>query len=116
MGKGNRNKQQTMENLMYFNGIGTSSHNGTPLTQEEAEKESLAQRIKMRYLLLEEKKSILETMAYQDRYKKLIDEIWEDKVKLEGIIEKEEENALKRLKERYCKKKKTQENLYFQSD
>ena len=75
MGKGKRNKQRVMENLMYFDGLGTSSYDGTPLTQEEAEKKELAQRIGARYELLEAKRSVFETMAYQDKYKKLNDEI-----------------------------------------
>ncbi|GKD10819.1 hypothetical protein Tco_1190504, partial [Tanacetum coccineum] len=39
-----------------------------------------------------------ETVAYHDKYKKILDEIWKDKVKLDGKIVKEEEEAVKRIK------------------
>ncbi|GKG61560.1 hypothetical protein Tco_0621269, partial [Tanacetum coccineum] len=32
-----------------------------------------------------------ETIAYHDKYKKVLDEIWKDKVELDGMIVKEEE-------------------------
>ncbi|GJU35873.1 hypothetical protein Tco_1184227, partial [Tanacetum coccineum] len=37
-----------------------------------------------------EGKPVLETMAYNDKCKKVLDEIWKDKVELDGMIEKEE--------------------------
>ncbi|GKE51120.1 retrovirus-related pol polyprotein from transposon TNT 1-94, partial [Tanacetum coccineum] len=49
MGKGSRNKKKVMENIMYFNNSARpSSSYGTPLTQEEAERRTLAYRISMR--------------------------------------------------------------------
>ncbi|GJX75421.1 hypothetical protein Tco_0314016 [Tanacetum coccineum] len=37
-------------------------------------------------------------MAYHDKYKKILDEVWKDKVELDGKIVKEEEEAVKRIK------------------
>ncbi|GJY73101.1 hypothetical protein Tco_0477532 [Tanacetum coccineum] len=86
MGKGSRNKKKIMENIMYFNnGVGPSSSVGTPLTQEEAEKRALAHNISMR---------------------KLLDEIWADKVRLDGKIKPEEERAMVKVKGHMLKEKK----------
>ncbi|GJR43400.1 hypothetical protein Tco_1311503 [Tanacetum coccineum] len=76
MGKGSRNKKKVMENIMYFNnGAGPSSSIGIPLTQEEAEKRALAHNISMRYEILEEVRPVIEKLAYNDKYRKLLDEI-----------------------------------------
>ncbi|GJV18972.1 hypothetical protein Tco_1367992 [Tanacetum coccineum] len=73
-----------MENIMYFNnGAGPSSSVGILLTQEEAEKRALAHNISMRYEILEEVRPVIETLAYNDKYKKLLDEIWADKVRFQ---------------------------------
>ncbi|GJU03019.1 hypothetical protein Tco_1113357 [Tanacetum coccineum] len=107
MGKGSRNKKKIMENIMYFNdGAGPSSSVGTPLTQEEAERRALAHRISMRYEMLEEVRPVIETLAYNDKYKKLLDEIWADKVRLDGKIKPEEERAMVKVKGQMLKEKK----------
>ncbi|GKA95196.1 hypothetical protein Tco_0817234 [Tanacetum coccineum] len=49
-----------------------------------------------KFALLEEERPIIETMAYNDKYKKILDEVWKDKVELDGMIVKEEEEALER--------------------
>ncbi|GKA24077.1 hypothetical protein Tco_0710110 [Tanacetum coccineum] len=96
-GKSSRNKKRAMENLnLFYQDIGTSSSTGRHLTQEEAAKEELAIRISKKFALLEEVRPVLETMAYHDKYKKVLDEIWKDKVELDGIIVKEEEEAIKK--------------------
>ncbi|GKD08108.1 hypothetical protein Tco_1187793 [Tanacetum coccineum] len=80
MGKSSRNKKRAMENLNFFyQDIGTSSSAG--------------------------KRPIIETMAYHDKYKKILDEIWKDKVELDGKIVKEEEEAIKRIKGEALKEK-----------
>ncbi|GKD05260.1 pescadillo [Tanacetum coccineum] len=71
---------------------------GRHLTQEEASKEELAIRISQIYALLEEERPVIETMAYNDKYKKILDEIWKDKVELDGKTVKEDEEAVKRIK------------------
>ncbi|GJW79777.1 DNA-directed DNA polymerase [Tanacetum coccineum] len=106
MGKSNRNKKRAMENLNFFyQDIGTSSSAGGHLTQEEAAKEALAIRISQKFALLEEVRPVIETMAYHDKYKKILDEIWKDKVELDGKIVKEEEEAIKRIKGEALKEK-----------
>ncbi|GJU21817.1 ribonuclease H-like domain-containing protein [Tanacetum coccineum] len=106
MGKSSRNKKRAMENLNFFyQDIGTSSSAGGHLTQEEAAKEALAIRMSRKFALLEEERPIIETMAYHDKYKKILDEVWKDKVELDGKIVKEEEEAVKRIKGEALKEK-----------
>nr|GEW23233.1 hypothetical protein [Tanacetum cinerariifolium] len=54
--------------------------------------------------LLEEERPIIETMAYHDKYKKILDEVWKDNVDLDEKIVKEEE-AVKRIKGEALKEK-----------
>ncbi|GJS42584.1 hypothetical protein Tco_0567627 [Tanacetum coccineum] len=85
MGKSSRNKKRVMDNLsLFYQDIGPSSPAGRHLTQEEATKEALAIRIGQKFALLEEVWPVIETMAYHDKYKKVLDEIWKDKVELVG--------------------------------
>ncbi|GJT04211.1 hypothetical protein Tco_0838673 [Tanacetum coccineum] len=105
--KGSRNKKKVMENIMYFNnGVGPSSSIGIPLTQEEAEKRALAHNISMSYEILEEVRPVIETLAYNDKYRKLLDEIWDDKGRLDGMIKPEEEKAMAKMKGQMLKEKK----------
>nr|GEX18908.1 hypothetical protein [Tanacetum cinerariifolium] len=67
--------------------------------REEAAKEALAIRISKKFALLEEVRPVLETIAYHDKYKKVLDEIWKDKVELDGMIVKEDEEAIKKVNE-----------------
>ncbi|GKF00138.1 hypothetical protein Tco_0023488, partial [Tanacetum coccineum] len=78
--------------------IGPSLSAGGHLTQEEAVKEALAIRISQKFALLEEERPVIETMAYHDKYKKILNEIWKDKVELDGKTMKEDEEAVKRIK------------------
>ncbi|GJT40302.1 hypothetical protein Tco_0940167 [Tanacetum coccineum] len=64
---------------------------------EEVEREALAISIYERYSILEEERPVIETMAYSDKYKKILDEICVDKRKLDGM-NKEEEEAIIRIK------------------
>ncbi|GJW44839.1 hypothetical protein Tco_0073638 [Tanacetum coccineum] len=85
--------------------LGTSSSAGGHLTQEEATKEALAIRMSRKFALLEEERPIIETMSYHDKYKKILDEVWKDKVELDGKIVKEEEEVVKRIKGEALKEK-----------
>ncbi|GJT61577.1 DNA-directed DNA polymerase [Tanacetum coccineum] len=106
MGKSNHNKKRAMENLnLLYQDIRPSSSAGGHLTQEEAAKEALAIRINQRYALLEEERPVIETMAYHDKYKKILDEIWKDKVELDGKTVKEDKEAVKRIKGEALKEK-----------
>ncbi|GKB39456.1 hypothetical protein Tco_0884398 [Tanacetum coccineum] len=69
-----------------------------PLTQEEAAREALAISICERFSILEEERPVIETMAYSDKYKKILDEICVDKMKLDGEIKKEEEESIIKVK------------------
>ncbi|GKG32800.1 hypothetical protein Tco_0430310, partial [Tanacetum coccineum] len=58
-----------------------------------------------KFALLEEERLIIKTMAYHDKYKKILDEVWKDKVELDGKIVTEEEEAVKRIKGEALKQK-----------
>ncbi|GJY93033.1 hypothetical protein Tco_0508815 [Tanacetum coccineum] len=73
--------------------------------EKKAGKEALAIRISPKFALLEEVKPVLETMAYHDKYKKVPHETWKDTVELDGIIVKEEEEAIKKVKSEALKVK-----------
>nr|GEV40278.1 putative reverse transcriptase domain-containing protein [Tanacetum cinerariifolium] len=64
-------------------------------TVTEAEREALAVSICKRYSLIEEKRPVIETMAYNDKYKKILNEICLDKMKLDGMSKKDEEAIIK---------------------
>ncbi|GJY34895.1 hypothetical protein Tco_0419364 [Tanacetum coccineum] len=85
--------------------LGTSSSAGGHLTQEEAAKEAIAIRMSQKFALLEEERPIIETMAYNDKYKKILYEVWKDKVELDGKIVKEDKEAVKRIKGEALKEK-----------
>ncbi|GKD27833.1 DNA-directed DNA polymerase, partial [Tanacetum coccineum] len=80
MGKSGLNKKKERAIIYYFyQNVGTSSLTDRHMTQEEAEEEALVTRI---------------------------NEIWADKVKLEGEIKKKEEEALMKVKEKTLKEEK----------
>ncbi|GJT69936.1 retrotransposon ORF1 [Tanacetum coccineum] len=68
---------------------------GKPLTKEEVEREKLAISIYERYSLPEEERPVIETMTYSDKYKKILDGICLDKMKLDGMKKEEEEAIIK---------------------
>nr|GEV90650.1 hypothetical protein [Tanacetum cinerariifolium] len=114
MRKSSRNKKRAMENLnLFYQDIGTSSSAGGHLTQEEAAKEELAIKMSRKFALLEEERPIIETMAYHDKYTKILDEVWKDKVELDGKIVKEEEEAVKRIKGEALKEKDDPEAFIY---
>nr|GEW26366.1 hypothetical protein [Tanacetum cinerariifolium] len=99
MGKTNRNKKRTIENLnLFYQDIRLSSSTGGHLTQEEAKKEALAVRISQKFVVLEKERHAIEIMNYNDKYKKILDEIWKYKVELDRKTMKEEKDAVKRIK------------------
>nr|GEV51229.1 hypothetical protein [Tanacetum cinerariifolium] len=113
MRKSSHNKKRAIENLNFFyQDIGTSSLADGLLIQEEAAKEALAIRMSQKFSLLEEERPIVETMAYHDKYKKILDEVWKDKVELDGKIVKEEE-AVKRIKSEALKENDNPGTLIF---
>ncbi|GKF29042.1 hypothetical protein Tco_0095384, partial [Tanacetum coccineum] len=109
MGESNCNKKRAMENLnLFYQDIGPSLSTWRHLRhvlKKEAEKEALAIRISQKFALLEEERPVIETMADHDKYKKILDEIWKDKVELEGKIVTEDEEAVKRIQGEALKEK-----------
>nr|GEV24570.1 hypothetical protein [Tanacetum cinerariifolium] len=83
------------------------------LTHEEAAKEAIIIRISRKFALLEEERPIIETMAYNDKYKKILDDVCKDKVELDGKIVKEKEDAVKRIKGEALKEKDKHEAFIF---
>nr|GEU82392.1 hypothetical protein [Tanacetum cinerariifolium] len=99
MRKSSRNKKRAIENLnLFYPDIRTYSSTSRQLTQEEAPKKALALKISQRFALLEEVRLVLEKIAYNDKYKKVLDEIWKDKVELDGMITEEEQKAIIKVK------------------
>ncbi|GJW60043.1 hypothetical protein Tco_0109378, partial [Tanacetum coccineum] len=88
-----------------YSDVGPSLSNGKPLTQEEAAREALAIDICKRFSILKEERPVIETMAYSNKYKKILDGIVMDKLKLDGEIKKEEKEALKQVKGEALKEK-----------
>nr|GFB83012.1 hypothetical protein [Tanacetum cinerariifolium] len=106
MGKSSHNKKRTMENLnLFYQDIGPSSSAWGHLTQKEAAKEALVIRISQKFALLEEERPVIETIAYNDKYKKILNKISRDKVELDRKTVKEEEDAVKRFKGEALKEK-----------
>nr|GEV98813.1 hypothetical protein [Tanacetum cinerariifolium] len=52
-----------------------------------------------------EVRPVFETLAYNDKYKKVLDKIWKDKVELDGMIVEEEEKAIIKVKGKALKEK-----------
>ncbi|GJV64505.1 hypothetical protein Tco_1475333 [Tanacetum coccineum] len=103
-----------MENFnQFYQDVGPSASAGRHLTQEEAAKEELAIKISHRYDLLEEERHVIETMAYNDKYKMILDETWKDKVELDGKTMKEDEEAVKRIKGEALKEKEDPGTFIF---
>nr|GEU43812.1 hypothetical protein [Tanacetum cinerariifolium] len=95
-----------MENLnLFYQDIRISSSISRHLTQKEVAKEALAHRISQKFALLEEVRPVLETMAYHDKYKNVLDKIYKDKVELDGMIMKEDEEAINKVKGEALKEK-----------
>nr|GEU62027.1 hypothetical protein [Tanacetum cinerariifolium] len=114
MGKSSHNKKRAMENLNFFyQDIGTSSSAGVHLTREEAAKEALAIKMSRKFALLKEERTTIETMAYHDKYKKILDEVYKDKVELDGKIVKEEVEAVKRINDEALKENDDPEAFIF---
>nr|GEU80337.1 hypothetical protein [Tanacetum cinerariifolium] len=83
MGKSSHNKKRAMENLNLF------------------------------YQDIKPSSPVLETMAYNDKYKKVLDDIWKDKVELDGMIAEEKEEAIEKVKGEALKEKDDTEAFIF---
>nr|GFB56279.1 hypothetical protein [Tanacetum cinerariifolium] len=72
---------------------------------DEAAREALTIDIYKRFSILEEERLVIETMAYSDKYKKILDGIVMDRLKLDGEIKKVEEEAIKQVNAEALKEK-----------
>ncbi|GKA30762.1 hypothetical protein Tco_0717067 [Tanacetum coccineum] len=69
-------KRKQLENYkLTYSDMGPSMSTRIPFTREEAEREALAISICERYSLLEEERPVIKTIAYSDKYKKILDGI-----------------------------------------
>ncbi|GJU81180.1 hypothetical protein Tco_1283545 [Tanacetum coccineum] len=68
----------------------------------------------MRYEVQEEVRLVIETLACYDKYRKLLDEIWADKVKLDGMIKPKKERAMIKVRGQMLKEKKDPGAIYEQ--
>nr|GFB00774.1 hypothetical protein [Tanacetum cinerariifolium] len=82
MGKNSRNKRKQLENYkLTYSDMGPSI-----------------------YSLLEEERPVIEIMAYINKYKKILDRIYLDKMKLDGMNKEEEKAIIKVKKEALIEK------------
>nr|GEY70761.1 hypothetical protein [Tanacetum cinerariifolium] len=82
MGKNSRNKRKQLENYkLTYSDMGPSI-----------------------YSLLEEERLVIEIMAYINKYKKILDRIYLDKMKLDGVNKEEEKAIIKVKKEALIEK------------
>ncbi|GKB65874.1 hypothetical protein Tco_0927286 [Tanacetum coccineum] len=96
MKKSSRSKRKQLENYkLTYSDMGPSMSTGKPLTQEQDEREVLDISISERYSLLEEERPVIKTTAYSDKYKKILDGICLDKMKLYEMNKEEEEAIIK---------------------
>ncbi|GJU75892.1 hypothetical protein Tco_1272962 [Tanacetum coccineum] len=94
IGKSARNKKQPSRNYkMSYNGEGPSLTINRPLTREELSKEELEKDLWERIMKLSKKRPVVKTLKYSDKHKKLPDSVPLDKLKLDGELEIEEEEA-----------------------
>ncbi|GJZ88020.1 hypothetical protein Tco_0659802 [Tanacetum coccineum] len=85
MGKSKRNKKRALESFqLHYSDVGLFS-------------------------ILKEERPVDKTMAYSDKYKKILDGIVMDKIKLDGEIKKEEEEVIKQVKGEALKEKEDPE-------
>nr|GEZ30907.1 hypothetical protein [Tanacetum cinerariifolium] len=73
------------------------------------EDKAIAIDIYKRFSILEEARPVIETMAYSDKYKKILDSISLDKQKLDCEIKQEEEEAVKKVMGEALKENKNPE-------
>nr|GEX51419.1 hypothetical protein [Tanacetum cinerariifolium] len=68
-----------------------------PLTQEEMSCEAIEKDIYDRILILQEPRLIIETLKFSDQHKKLLDSVLLDKLKLDGEVKIDKEEATEEI-------------------
>ncbi|GJX36497.1 hypothetical protein Tco_0248054 [Tanacetum coccineum] len=91
MRKSSKNKKKPCKNYkMKYDDEGPSLTINRALTREELLREELEKDLWEIIVILNEPRPIIETLKYGDRYKKILDTILLDKLKLDGKLELEE--------------------------
>ncbi|GJS56482.1 hypothetical protein Tco_0629844 [Tanacetum coccineum] len=99
MGKSSGNKKKSCKNYkMKYDGKGPSLTINHALTREELSREELEKDLWERIVILNEPRPIIETLKYGDTYKKILDTVLLDKLKLDGELELEEIEANEEMK------------------
>ncbi|GJR62933.1 hypothetical protein Tco_1505095 [Tanacetum coccineum] len=94
MGKSSKNKRKPSKNYkIKYDDEGPSLTVNRALTREELLREELEKDLWERIVILNEPRPIIETLKYGGRYKKVLDTILLDKLKLDGELEIEEVEA-----------------------
>ncbi|GKB39327.1 agenet domain-containing protein [Tanacetum coccineum] len=86
---------------MSYDGEGPSLTMNHPKTQEELTREEMEEDLHERIMLLNENRPIIETLKYNDKHKKLHDNVLLDKLKLDGEFELEDEIVGEQLIKEY---------------
>ncbi|GKC51368.1 hypothetical protein Tco_1074113 [Tanacetum coccineum] len=98
MGKSSRNKKKPCGNYkMTYSDEGPSLTMKKSLTHEEITREALEKDMYKRILILQEPRPIIKTLKFSDQHKKLLDSVMLDKLKLDGQVEIDEEEAIKEV-------------------
>ncbi|GKC57899.1 hypothetical protein Tco_1085497, partial [Tanacetum coccineum] len=94
MGKSSQNKKKPCGNYkMTYTYEGPSLFVRIPLTQEEMTRKELEKDMYEIILILQEPRPMIETLKFSDQHKKLLDNVMLDKLKLDGEVEIDEEEA-----------------------
>ncbi|GJR34668.1 retrotransposon ORF1 [Tanacetum coccineum] len=98
MEKSSRDKKKSHGNYkMAYSIEGLSLTVKKPLSQEEMTQEALKKDIYEQIFILQELRPIIEIMNFIDQHKKLLDNVMLDKLKLDGEVEADEEEATKEV-------------------
>ncbi|GKE72579.1 DNA-directed DNA polymerase, partial [Tanacetum coccineum] len=98
MGKSSRDKKKPHRNYkMTHNSEGPSLIEKKPLSKKEMTYEALKKDIYERIMILQEPRPIIKIMKFIDQHKKLLDSVMLDRLKLDGEIEANEEEATKEV-------------------
>ncbi|GJR81114.1 reverse transcriptase domain-containing protein [Tanacetum coccineum] len=86
---------------MKYDGKGPSLTINHALTREELSREELEKDLWERIVILNEPRPIIETLKYGDTYKKILDTVLLDKLKLDGELELDEVEANEEMVKEY---------------
>ncbi|GKG18342.1 hypothetical protein Tco_0372640, partial [Tanacetum coccineum] len=92
---------------------GPSLTDNRVLTRKELSREELQKDLWERIMILSEKRPVIETLKYSDQHNKLLDSVLFKKLKLDGEIELEEEEAKEEMVKEYKAIKEKEEPGVF---